>query len=812
MHDRYRAVVIGGGIVGVSVLYHLAHKGWKDIALIERAELTAGSTWHAAAGFHAINDDPRLSSLQNYSIQMYERIQAESGQSVGLHRTGGLSIATSPDRWEWLKGEWALFQTLDMEARLVDADEITAMCPIVDPHGIAGGLWDPQEGHLDPHGATVAYAQAAKALGADVVLHNRVLSITPVADGWRLETERGPLVTEHVINAAGLWARRVGRMVGVDHPLVPMQHHYLVTEPVPQIAALTSEMPAVTDLEGFTYLRQEQDSVLLGVYERDPRHWQVEGAEWDYGMVLIPEEIDRISPELMIGLDRFPALHDVGIRRWVNGAITFTPDGNPLVGPVPGLPGYWAACGSMAGFSQSGAIGLALANWIVDGDPGADVFGMDVARFLPHAHAQQYLLQTTAQFYARRFVMAYPNEELPAGRPAKTTGAYDLLADQGAVFGQIGGMEVAQFFAPSGPGFVEVPTLRRPSGFDTVAEEVACVRERVGAFETAVYARYEVTGPDSSAWLDYLVSSRLPSVGRIRLAPMLNHHGRLMGDLSVSRIDDDRFWLVGSYGVQDWHMRWFVQNLPATGVQIENLSDRWVGFAVSGPNSRDVVSQLVATSVNSSDLQLLSVRRTSVVHAPAMLARLSFTGELGFEISVPAAHQRSLWLALREAGAPYGLRPYGLRALDSLRMEKGYGVWGAEFTPDFTAAMAGLDEFVSIDKGDFIGRPALLEGSQPAERLTLLAIDSTDADALGNEPVWLGETKVGYTTSGAYGHSVGMSLAFAYLKTQTLRDLQGDEGEDPSGDVLSVHIMGERSPARILHRAPYDPDGLRMRG
>ena len=772
---------------------------------MERSELTAGSTWHAAAGFHAINDDPRLSSLQHYSIQMYEKIQAESGQSVGLHRTGGLSIATSPERWEWLKGEWALFQTLDMEARLVDADEIAAMCPIVDPQGIAGGLWDPQEGHLDPHGATVAYAQAAKALGAEVILHNRVLSMARVADGWRLETEKGPIFTEHVINAAGLWARRVGRMAGVDHPLVPMQHHYLVTEPVPEIEALTSEMPAVTDLEGFTYLRQEQDSVLLGVYERDPRHWQVEGAEWDYGMVLIPEEIERISPELTIGLERFPSLQDVGIRKWVNGALTFTPDGNPLVGPVAGVPGYWAACGSMAGFSQSGAIGLALANWIVDGDPGGDVFGMDVSRFLPHAREERYVLDTTAQFYARRFVMAYPNEELPAGRPAKTTGAYDLLAEKGAVFGQIGGMEVAQFFSVDGPGFVEPPTLHRPEGFAVVADEVACVREHVGAFETAVYARYEVAGPGSAEWLDYLLASRLPSVGRIRIAPMLNHRGRLMGDLTVSRIDEDRFWLVGSYGIQDWHMRSFAEPLPTAAVTIPNLSDQWVGFAVSGPDSRAVVSQLASTSVQHGDMGPLSVRATSVVNAPAMLARLSFTGELGYEISVPAAHQRSLWLALSEAGAPYGLQPYGLRALDSLRLEKAYGVWGAEFTPDFTAAMSGLDEFVAVDKGDFIGRNAVIDETDPAERLVLLAIDATDADALGNEPVWLGDVKVGYTTSGAYGHTVRLSLAFAYVRTSALDEASAD------GSGLSVHIMGERRPARILPRAPYDPDGQRMR-
>ncbi len=803
MKDGYRVVVIGGGIVGVSVLYHLAQRGWTDIALIERSELTAGSTWHAAAGFHAINDDPRLSSLQHYSIGMYERIQQESGQSVGLHRTGGLAIATSQDRWEWLQAEWALFQTLDMEARLVGPEEIAAMCPIIEPAGVVGGLWDPQEGHLDPNGATMAYAQAAKSRGAEVILHNRVVAMTSVPQGWLLQTEQGEVIAEHVVNAAGLWARRVGRMAGVDHPLVPMQHHYLVTEPVPAIAALSDEMPAVTDLEGFTYLRQEQDSVLLGVYERNPRHWHPDGADWDYGMVLIPEEIDRISPELMIGLERFPALADAGIRRWVNGALTFTPDGNPLVGPVPGVRNYWAACGSMAGFSQSGAMGVALANWIIDGDPGADVFGMDVARFLGHASTQRYLLDTTAQFYARRFVMAYPNEELPAGRPAKTTGAYDLLAQRGAVFGEIGGMEVPQFFALSGPGYVEPGTLRRPAAFDAVAQEVKAVRERVGAFETAVYARYEVRGPGAAAWLDRVLASQLPAIGRIRLAPMLNEQGRLMGDLSVSRLEEDRFWLVGSYGVQQWHLRWFRSLLPPSGVELINLSDQWVGFAVSGPRSREVVRQIASTSIEPADLPMLSIRTTSVGHAPAVLARLSFTGELGFEISVPASHQRGLWLELIKAGAAYGLVPYGLRALDSLRMEKGYGVWGAEFTPDITPAMCGLDEFVAMDKPDFIGRSAIERAGQPAQRLVLLAIEATDADALGNEPVWLGQAKIGFTTSGAYGHAVQQSLAFAYLDGAAL-------AQHPK--EVHVHVMGQRRSARVLDRVPYDPDGTRMRG
>jgi len=381
LSSHYRAVVIGGGIVGASVLYHLARSGWNDIALVERSELTAGSSWHAAGGFHALNADPNIAALQSYTIELYQQIEAESGQHVGMHNTGGIELACSPERWEWLKSEWALFQTLGMDARLISREEILAMCPIVNLDGVEGGLYDPQEGHLDPHGSTHAYVGAARKLGATVLLRNRVTALTQLPDGgWRITTEKGEIFAEHVINAAGLWARRVGQMVGIDLPLTPMEHHYLITDSIPELQALDKEIPAITDLDGYTYLQQEGSGVLLGVYERNPSHWCVQGADWDFGMELLPNDIDRIETELMIGFERFPVLQQVGIKRWVNGAFTFTPDGNPLVGPVPGLKNYWAACGCMAGFSQGGAIGLALANWIIESDPGFDVFGMDVAK------------------------------------------------------------------------------------------------------------------------------------------------------------------------------------------------------------------------------------------------------------------------------------------------------------------------------------------------------------------------------------------------------------------------------------------------
>ncbi len=805
MKSQYRVVVIGGGIVGVSVAYHLTLRGMTDVAVIEREQLNAGSSWHAAGGFHAINADARIAALQQYTIGLYPQVEAESGQSVGLRMSGGLELAGTRERWRWLKSELAWMRSRGHhDAYLLSPEEAAAMVPIIDPSGLFGALFDPQEGNLDPHGATHAYAGAARKRGADVILHNRVRSLSRRPSGdWSVETERGTITAEHVVNAGGLWARRVGRMVGIDHPVVPMQHHYLVTDEIPEIAAFEGLMPAVTDLEGFTYLQREGNGVLLGVYEQNPVHWAVDGAPWDFGMTLFPEEVDRIMPELRMGFRRFPVLQEVGIRKWVNGAFTFTPDGNPLVGPVDGVPGYWAACGCMAGFSQGAGIGLALANWIVDGDPGYDVFGMDVARFGPYASDDRYLRATTAQFYARRFVMAYPNEELPAGRPLRTTPCYETFRAEGARFTANCGLEVPLYFAPT-PGFEEADTLGRSNAEPIVADEVHAVRTTAGAYEIAQYARYEVGGPGAEAWLDRLLASHLPEVGQIRLAPMLSSAGRLMGDLTVTRLEPERFWLTGSYYLQDWHWRWFRQHLSATGVTLRNITDDRMGFSVSGPASRTILETLTHDDVSNEMFGFLTVRSMDVGSAPALVGRISLTGELGYEIVVAPERQRALLDELREAGRDHGLRLVGDRAVDSLRLEKGYGIWSAEFRQDYTPGMSGLDRFVAFDKGDFIGRDAALRerGQGAKQRLVLLEVAARDADAAKDDGIWIDSRLVGFVTSGAYGHHVGKSLALAYLDAKVAA----------SRPDLTVVVIGEPRLARILSEVPYDPMGIRLRG
>ncbi|CDX46325.1 putative dimethylglycine dehydrogenase [Mesorhizobium plurifarium] len=802
MKLHYRAVVIGGGVVGASVLYHLTRFGWSDVALIERAELTAGSTWHAAAGFHALNADPNVAALQDYTIKLYREIEAESGQNAGLHMTGGVNMASDPQRWEWLKSAWAVFQSVGIEtARLVTPEEIKEICPIVDVNGVLGGLYDSNEGHLDPYGTTHAYAGAAKKRGADVILRNRVVELKQRADGgWDVVTEKGTIVAEHVVNAGGLWAKQVGLMAGVDLPVTPMEHHYFVTEDIPEVAALDKELGLAVDLDGFSYLRQERKGVLLGVYEQNPKHWNMDGAPWDYGIELIPEDIDRISPELAKAYERFPCLAKAGIRKWVNGAFTFTPDGNPLVGPVRGLSNYWVACGVMAGFSQGGGVGKSLAEWMIHGEPEADIFGMDIARYGAFAANREYLRQTTGQFYARRFVMTFPNERLPAGRPLKRPGAYEGMNAAGAEWTASWGLEIPAYFAPM--GFREETTLKRSNAFEIVGDEVLQVRRAAGLVDTTAFSRYAVSGPGAAAWLDRLLACRLPKPGRAKLAPMLGSDGRLKGDLTVLNWGGGEYWIMGSYYLREFHMRWFEAHI-AEGVSVTDISDAMSGFLVTGPNARRIVERTTHQDVSAAALPFMACGEFDIGMVRARVARLSIAGELGFEINCPATLHSALRETLLAAGEDLGLAEIGYYALNSLRLEKSFGIWSREFTQGYTPGQTGLDRFIAFDKGDFIGRQAALKEREAgvSRRIVTLEVDAVDADASGFEPVWSKGRRVGFVTSGGYGYTLRKSVALALL----------DDGFAGEGTELSVHIVGVERPARVIAASPYDAEGKAMR-
>ena len=802
MKSQYRVVVIGGGVVGASVLYHLAKLGWSDVCLVERSVLTSGSSWHAAGGVHALNADPNMSALQAYTIDLLSEVQEESGVDIGLHMTGGISVASAPERWEWLQSAYRVYQTMGIEdVRLVEPEEIEEWCPLINLDGVLGGLWADREGYIDPSAVVHAYAKSARQRGADIVEHNRVIELNRRPDGhWDVVTEGGTIVAEHVVNAAGLWAKQVGRMVGLELPVSPLAHHYLISEAIPELAELEHEMPMMIDLEGFTYMRQELGGVLVGIYEIDHKHWNMDGAPWDYGIELIPPDVDRISDELAMAMTRYPVLERTGINRWVNGAFTFSPDGNPLVGPVPGVPNYWSACAVMAGFLQGGGVGKSLAEWMITGEPEEDVYGMDVARFGSFAENRAYIRQMTGQFYSRRFVMTYPNEQLWAGRPLRMAPAYDAMTAAGAQWGVSYGLEVPIYFAPR--GFEETPTLRRSNAFDIVGEECRQVREGVGILDISSFSRYEVTGPGAEGWLDRMVAAKLPGPGRIKLAPMLGHDGRLKGDLTLFNWGDGTWWILGSYYLRAWHMRWFNQHL-SDGVSVRDLSDGIVGFSLSGPRSRELLARVTRDDVSHEAIPFMGCRTVDVGLIRARVGRLSVTGELGYEIHCPAAEHIALRRLLVEAGDGLDALEYGYNALLSLRMEKSYGIWSKEFRQEYTPAETGMDRWLDWSK-DFVGAEAARkdrEANGNGRRLVTLEIDALDADASGYEPVWSGDRRVGFITSGDYGHTVGKSLAMALV----------DPGHAEEGTELTTHIVGVERPARVIAPSPYDPTGSAMR-
>ena len=800
MKSHYRVVVIGGGVVGASVLYHLAKLGWSDVCLIERKVLTAGSSWHAAGGIHALNADPNIAALQAYTIDLLPEIERESGQNIGLHMTGGLMLASSPERWEWLQSAYRVFQTIGIEdCRLVTPEEAGALNPVMSIDGLQGALWADREGHVDTTGTVHAYAGAAKKRGATVIENNRVLELHQKAEGWQVVTEKGTVHAEHVVNAAGLWAKQVGRMAGVELPVSPLNHHYLITETIPEVAALDGMLPMTADLEGFTYMRQDQKGMLLGIYETRHEHWMMDGAPWEYGFELQQEDLGRIEDELTLGFQRYPCLETAGIKTWVNGAFTFSPDGNPLVGPVPGKRGYWAACAVMAGFLQGGGVGKSLAEWMIHGEPEADVYGMDVARYGDFAQNKRYIRETTGQFYSRRFVMTYPNEQLPAGRPLKMAPAHDAMSAAGCAWGCSWDLEVPLYFAPN--GFAEVPSLKRSNAHDIVAAEVAAIRNGVGLMDITGFSRFEVTGPKAEAWLNRVMAGRLPGPGRARLAPMLSGTGRLKGDLTVLNWGDTRWWIMGSYYLRAWHMRWFMDHM-AEGVSIRDLGEEMAGFAVIGPRSRDVVARLAEQDMSA--LPFMGCGRFDIGLVRAHVARMSVTGSLGYEINCRMGDHAALRRALLAAGAETGIRECGFDAMGSTRLEKSFGIWSREFTQGYTPGMTGMDRWIDWDKGDFIGRAAALaerDRNGPAQVLVTLEVDAKGADASGFEPIWSEGRRVGFVTSGGYGHHVGKSLAMALV----------DRAKAAIGTGLSVHVVGVERPARVIAPSPYDPSGSAMR-
>lgn len=812
MKSSARVVVIGGGVVGASVLYHLTKAGWTDVVLVERKQLTAGSTWHAAGGMHTLNGDPNVARLQQYTVNLYKEIEKESGQNCGIHLPGGLMLADTPERLDFLRMAQARGRYLGMHMEMLSMKEAKALNPLLEEKYFVGALYDEDEGSVDPYGVTHAYAICAKKLGAEVYTETWVTGLSHRPDGtWDVITDQDHTIhAEHVVNAGGLWAREVGRMCGIELPVLAMEHHYLMTEPMDEVIeynkTMGRELPHIIDFAGEIYARQEGQSILLGTYEQENRPWSVKETPWDFVFQLLPHDLERIAPELERGFAHFPAVGRAGIKKFVNGPFTFSPDGNPLVGPIRGMRGMWSACGVMAGLSQGGGVGLSLANWMVNGDPGADIWGMDVARYGDYA-TLAYTHAKVRENYSRRFRITFPNEELAAARPLLTTPIYDRLIEHNAVMGVGFGLEHPLWFQDKGKEPVEEVTFYRSSAFHNVGEESRAVRERVGFSEASNFAKYKVSGPGSAAWLQGLFTNALPKIGRTVLTAMLNPLGRIEGEFSVSRIGEEEFFLFGSQAAEVHHPRWFLAHLPeGSPIRFETLSLSMVGLTVAGPRSRDVLQKLTDTSLATKDFPFMSFRRVNIGMAPVWLSRMTYTGDLGYEIWIAPEYQRYLFDLIWDAGKEFDMRLFGFRALITMRLEKNFGTWYREFRPIYTPLESGMERAMKFDH-EFIGRAAVEAEMKtgPARKLVMFRVDvdkDKPADVLGDEPVFHNGEVVGWITSGGYAHYSGVSLALGYIPAALAAE--GTTG-------FEIEIIGNMRPAHLQLEPVLDPSGSRMR-
>ncbi|MCZ6721831.1 MAG: FAD-dependent oxidoreductase [Proteobacteria bacterium] len=802
MKSEARVVIVGGGIFGTSLLYHLAKEGWSDLLLLEKGELTSGSTWHAAGQVPHFVGSYNLAKIHQYSISLYQGLEAETGQAVGWHGPGSIRLATNGDELDWFKQVEGIARLLDIPFEIVGPQAIKELHPFLELGDVLAGAHTPEDGHVDPAGVVSAMAKAARDAGATIHRHTRVSAISAIADGgWEVVSDKGTVRAEHVVNAAGSYGPEIGAMVGLAVPIVNMEHQYLVTEPIPEFS--DGEIPVVRDPVASCYLRQEQKAGLIGVYERaGSAPWAVEGMPEDFDMELLPPELDRITDNLEKAMARMPVLQTAGIKRIVNGPITHTPDGAFLLGPAAGLRNFWMCCGSSFGISQAGGAGKYLAQWMVHGQAEIAMQAFDSRRFGAFATGD-YSVAKAREDYESTYQIFFPGETRPAGRPARTTPLYERLKGRGAVFGDAFGWERPKWFAREGQTPEDVESFRRAPWFDAVGAECRAVAERAGLCDLTSFAKYEVTGPDAARLLDRLTANRLPKRdGGIVLSHMLTEKAGIECETTITRLRDKRYYLLSAAVAQRHDHDWLVEHrLAGERVEIRNASEAYGALLVTGPRARDLLGGLSDADLGNEAFPWLSAREIDIAGISVRALRVSYVGELGWELHHPIERQAALYDALMAAGEGLGLVEFGTHAMNALRMEKAYRAWGAELTTEVTLIEAGMERFVDWEKPGFIGKEALLAQKDAAPRFALacLALDAGDADAVGNEPVYASGRIVGITTSGAYGHRVGRSLAFAYLEAAL------------AATGLEVEILGERRAAEPLTRPAYDPENRRLR-
>ncbi|WP_432816925.1 GcvT family protein [Sulfitobacter sp. JB4-11] len=806
MRTHAQAVIIGGGVIGCSILYHLTKLGWTDVVLLERDELTSGSTWHAAANIHGLHDNNNITRIQNYTMDLYNALEAETGQSCGVFQPGSLYLAQTEAREHQLRLQAAKARYYDMPFREVSRAEAEALHPLVDYDGIRCIMFEENGGNVDPSGVTNAYAAGARQNGAEIIRFCPVTGTEQQPDGsWIVRAQQGDIATQWVVNAAGLWGREVAALAGVTLPLQPTEHQYFVTETIAEIAGLDRRLPSVADRDGEYYLRQEGKGLLVGAYEKDLRFWAEDGTPQGFGHELFADDLERIEDNMMRAIGRVPAVGDAGIKRVINGPMIWSPDSNVLFGPVPELGNYFCCNGIIPGFSQSGGMGLLAADWIVKGESRYDMFAWDVARFGAWADAA-FTKARVGDQYANRFKIHFPNEERSAGRPMRKRPAYQLQRDLGAVFGLNYGWEHPLYYGYPVGAEDETEGFTRQGWWDQVGTECRMLRDKAGIIDISNFAKYRCAGPGAEDWLNGLFANRMPvAVGRSCLTPLIGVNGGIAGDFTVTRLGAEEFWIIGSGMAERYHTRFFAAHPLPQGTTFESRTDAMCGFNVAGPKAREMLQRLTNTSLATADFPFMRSAWVELAGVRCLALRVSFTGDLGWELHCDEADQGRLFSALVGAGKEVGAGPVGSRALMSLRIEKGYGSWGREYSPEYWPQEVGLARLCKMDK-DFLNKPAVADTMAQAarERLVILSLDAaqteaSNADASGGEPIFKDGQGIGRVTSGAYGYSVGQSLALGFVKDVS------------AGDEVDVMVLGQAHKAVVLAEPPFDPAGARLR-
>jgi len=814
-----RVLVIGGGVVGVSTLYHLTRKGWTDVALIERTELTAGSTWHAAGLLPLFNMSYTVGQLHKYSVDLYKKLPGETGQDVSFHVTGNLRLATCRERMDEYQKYCGTANTIGVPFEVIGPSEVKKLWPLVElgGHGetpaIIGALYHPDDGHIAPADLTMALRKGARSAGAEIYEQTEALSVHRNPSGeWQVHTSKGDITAEHIVCATGNYARQTGRLFGLNVPAIPVEHQYIVYDESAELKAYRTaggrELAVLRESDKSYYLREERLGWILGPYEKGAPARFADGVPDWFGRSLFPGDLDRLLPHVEAAMRRVPCLENCGIKDIVNGPISYTPDGSPLIGPAWTLPNVWLNEGHSFGITAAGGAGWQLAEWLVEGEPGIDMLAVDPRRFGDYT-SKRYIVQKNEETYRNVFVIHFPDEERPEARPAKSSPVYDKIDRLGAVWGQRYGWERANWFAPPGVERKDRWSFRRSNYFEHVGNECRLMRERVGIIDLTPFTKHEVSGPGAEAWLDRLVANKVPTqIGRIALTHALTRRtGGIRSEFTITKLAEERFYVVSAGAAERYDSDYLRKSLPADGsVTMHNITTARGCFVVAGPRSRDVLARLTDAPLDNGAFPWLTGRTIEVGLAVDVHAlRVNFVGSLGWELHFPIEYAHHLFDALFAAGRDHGIGMVGMRAMESLRLEKSYRMWGTDLTPDYTPFEAGLDRFVRMKKGAFVGKEALerqLAKGIPNRFVTLEVHGVTDADPLGNEPLFDGSDRiVGRATSGYYGHFIKKSLAIGYVQTEFAKP----------GTALGIEILGERKQASVIPESAYDPDNHDLR-